>query len=815
MRSRNYHRAVAADPKVAEEKKEEDFPLPDDYDAWQEYEREKVRHQRETRDRERQEKLVLETFPNENKKVFSALMNCISEASVQDLKRSEKGAKCFQEGDSLGFFNLALKEHEYLTPTISSAAVARTKEEFEGLRQKSEDTLLQHVNEFRRRLEVYVKARGPGLPAPYVDFDLKYLLLRSLYQPTWSAWIEYREANDNLPPTFEQLVDALAKAEATKILRSASPVDPLIGTAHATATGNRSTSTPPSTPAVCSVCGAPFCPKKPQYTRCDACQEKHAKQRKKDRKKSKESSKTGKPKQPKVKDKKAHATVVEEDEEDSESDDEEESGQNQGPVSFSCICSTRASQPAESMIYLDNCSNLNVIRDPSLALNIRQEKIATRISGSFPGSLSSRTSAELGDLGRGCHDPQFSRNLISEDAAIRAGYRVKRDSAVDDKYYLCKSGRPPLVFRANGEGTFSMSITEFRKHFAELYATSNATDIDRTTIVFTKKQRERAARYHFDHSHSLGHIHEDKVISALKKGLIINAPYTEADVRNALIIHGPCPICTRCKGTRHRQLGHYPAAPNAPGERLVGDLFTIMGTTFFMVSCRLIKLRCVTKIQNKGASEIARAMRDCLNVWKGFGAKPKVLSWDQEPALVHSAAEIWAQHSLRIEFTAPDAHERTAERDVRTIKEHVYSSILSLGHAVDDEMVEGIVRDTVTLLNFFPNAETTDGTPRTYLDGERLDYERWSRVYAGQVAEFELPYPKQVNRGSRKVIGYVIGHQGDNPIVRLLPAGKRLVIRSAHVNVLEKSPGIIALIEQGMYTRRQEAEVQRPHLRDR
>lgn len=193
-----------------------------------------------------------------------------------------------------------------------------------------------------------------------------------------------------------------------------------------------------------------------------------------------------------------------------------------------------------------------------------------------------------------------------------------------------------------------------------------------------------------------------------------------------------------------------------------------------------------------------RAIRDCINVWKGFGAKPKILSWDQEPALVHSAAEIWSQLSIKVEFTAPDAHERVAERDVRTIKEHVYAHILALGHAVDDEMVDGIVRDTVTLLNYFPNSETTDGSPRTYLDGERLDYSRWSRVYAGQVAEFELPYPKQVNNGTRKEIGYVIGHQGDNPIVRILPAGKRLVVRSGHIRTIEKSKAIVSLIEQGI-----------------
>lgn len=165
---------------------------------------------------------------------------------------------------------------------------------------------------------------------------------------------------------------------------------------------------------------------------------------------------------------------------------------------------------------------------------------------------------------------------------------------------------------------------------------------------------------------------------------------------------------------------------------------------------------------------------------------------------MHCASEIWAQHSLRLRFTTPDAHERVAERDVRTIKEHVYASILGLPHAVDEEMVEGIVRDTVTLLNFLPNSELPGASPRTVLDGERLHYERWRRVHAGQVAEFELPYPEHNKKGVRREIGYVIGHQGDNHIVRLLPKGKRLVIRSSHIKVLDKSPAIISLIEEGI-----------------
>ena len=44
----------------------------------------------------------------------------------------------------------------------------------------------------------------------------------------------------------------------------------------------------------------------------------------------------------------------------------------------------------------------------------------------------------------------------------------------------------------------------------------------------------------------------------------------------------------------------------------------------------------------------------------------------------------------------------------------------------------------------------------------------------------------------------MLGHQGDNPIVRLLPSGRRLVVRSGHVKVLEKTTAIVQLIEQGI-----------------
>ena len=40
--------------------------------------------------------------------------------------------------------------------------------------------------------------------------------------------------------------------------------------------------------------------------------------------------------------------------------------------------------------------------------------------------------------------------------------------------------------------------------------------------------------------------------------------------------------------------------------------------------------------------------------------------------------------------------------------------------------------------------------------------------------------------------------QGDNPVVRLLPSGKKLVVRSGHIQVVAKSEAILQMIEKGI-----------------
>ena len=284
IRARRLAELIEADARVSrtegkapEPKTIDNVPMPTDFDAWTEYETAKDQYSHDLDEYKRVRKEALEIFPQENRKVFSALIKCISDASVQDLKRTPEGAQLYSNHDSYGFFKLAIQEHEYLPPAISSAAVARAKEDFEKYRQKAEDSLTEHINEFRRRYEALLKVRGPEGGSPYMDFDLKYLLINSSHKPTSGPWIASREATDTMPVGFEALVLALKKAESTMILKGTSAMDLHMPTAHATKGDRRLEPTTPATPlppSKCSVCGTTFCPKRSTHVRCDTCQDK-------------------------------------------------------------------------------------------------------------------------------------------------------------------------------------------------------------------------------------------------------------------------------------------------------------------------------------------------------------------------------------------------------------------------------------------------------------------------------------------------------------------------------------------------------------
>ena len=215
-------------------------------------------------------KEVNETYPHENRKVFQMVEKAMSDASVDDLKRTKEGAAAHSSRDAFTFLKLAMEAHDFVPAQISDRACQNAQLRFESFRQSSSATISEHINEFKRRLEYYCKLRGDKVDEVYRDYQLKGLLLASLHPEAWGEWCRIRQLTSTMPITFEAVEVALLEEESARTLsRLKDPYSEVLPTA---AHGTTATETLP--PTSCSDCGNPFCPSRPSHHRCGPCQKK-------------------------------------------------------------------------------------------------------------------------------------------------------------------------------------------------------------------------------------------------------------------------------------------------------------------------------------------------------------------------------------------------------------------------------------------------------------------------------------------------------------------------------------------------------------
>jgi hypothetical protein len=88
----------------------------------------------------------------------------------------------------------------------------------------------------------------------------------------------------------------------------------------------------------------------------------------------------------------------------------------------------------------------------------------------------------------------------------------------------------------------------------------------------------------------------------LSNGAWSEAGFTARDIDNIPLIHGTknwCKGCLKCKGTRPAKASSYTDHPTDPGQKLVGDLFFVLGYVFLLLTCRLTAFRTVTRLTGK------------------------------------------------------------------------------------------------------------------------------------------------------------------------------------------------------------------------
>ena len=214
-----------SEPSIMEERKQEiraamalQLPPTSSTLVWERYAIEKSSYEDRLELYKIKFKEVNETYPHENRKVFQMVEKAMSDASVDDLKRTTVGAAAHASRDAFTFLRLAMEAHDFVPAQISDRACQNAQMRFESYRQPPSSSISEQIDEFKRRLEYYCKLRGEKIEEVYRDYQLKGLLLSSLHPEAWGEWCRIRQLTSTMPITFEAVEVALLEEESARVL---------------------------------------------------------------------------------------------------------------------------------------------------------------------------------------------------------------------------------------------------------------------------------------------------------------------------------------------------------------------------------------------------------------------------------------------------------------------------------------------------------------------------------------------------------------------------------------------------------------------
>jgi len=774
-----------------------------------------------------------------NKAAAPFIIAYISDTSQAHIKRTAEGMKAFDEYDAVRIFTLAWQSHDKpdAGDEATAAKIQLARSRLTSVRQggRDFDTYLAELdNSFAHLL-----ACDPSADAFYSEVS-KVKLLDERSDQSIRDWFKVRRNAGTLKATYAGVCADLKSAniiernqEATaKLIREGA----VLGdhAAHATSSAEDAKGAKPKKKSVKVPCAYHLGIKQERIAQThttEDCRElkaviarepaetrgekKSAAEQKRDAPKKIKSSKSkGDRSSLRVSEASAHAACADGDSSDSDYSISNICVHSAAPDSdLTYFRISAVAQDDDTLIYFDNCAEISTVRDVCICNSIATGDHTTRLSGVVSGpKISTNTHGMLGPFGRQPVSPDFDKNLLAQCTAEAAGYETFLEGPAGSKtYYLRKRGHPEIAFQKNGRQTYSTTFRAFKTALSEFYGPPEskssvcaaalhsplrAVDV-LPRIAPTAPQRERMALVKHLHETSLCHLGFAKFLQGLRGGLYVNSPVTPFDVQRYMSFsEPPCERCARIKGTRPRATGHYLHRDETPGAHIAGDIFYLFGKPVLLTSCALIRMKIGVPLKGKSAGALAEAIRKIIAKWHGLGQTPKTLSIDREPAVMALAAELKRVDGITVVPTPPEGHEKLAEREGRTIKEHFYATLDSIPVPMPFRAVWGIFADVIKTQNASPNTSTAPESPNSILTGERLDLAKWSAFAAGDFGIFSKPYSSKSPDPERGQLGFIIGH-GENyqPKALLLPGGTIEVMRDRRFVKVTPTDAHYAMLE--------------------
>jgi hypothetical protein len=206
---------------------------------------------------------------------------------------------------------------------------------------------------------------------------------------------------------------------------------------------------------------------------------------------------------------------------------------------------------------------------------------------------------------------------------------------------------------------------------------------------------------------------------------------------------------------------HYPTNDNE--DVIFADIFYLKGSTnkepYLLTILAKTKHITVTSLGTKTSKNIITALEHILDYYNTHEWKITHVITDHEANFTATAKQL-AQMKVTLIQNSPEHHSRAAERAIRTIKNLVRTTYLSLPYTLPTSLYRNLITYVTERYNILPQIDGDHRSPRQRITGLRPTYNRDVKAVFGDVVMCPVPIHLQKHDlGERGEIGIIVANQ--------------------------------------------------------
>jgi hypothetical protein len=450
-------------------------------------------------------------------------------------------------------------------------------------------------------------------------------------------------------------------------------------------------------------------------------------------------------------------------------------------------------------IGFDTCASMHVCGDKTMLVNFRKGK-SLKVNG-WDGSH--RLVNKYGDY------PEFGEalfvdgasNLLSVAKLVDDGFELRWEAS-KNQFTVLKDGLLVRSFIKTEPGVYAYDwyeskpgIGEFQEVPAEsvklVAVPGELVSNGRPSAIMSQPECHSVASVNMDindrdliRAHEVQRIHEslghpsDGVLSNLLRcGNILQSELVVQDINNARQLNGPCQGCLKGKMKHSDAKMSKSFITKVIGDLLHMDIMFFGGLVYLLIVDNFSGFYVTISLKDKRLETMKSAVEKVISIYKGYGHKVKNIRTDSE-SVFQSLESALMESEILPSYTAPENHERKAERAIQTVKSKARALIYGLDYKLPKKLFGFALEYAVNSNNMVPNVNHPTTTPNEMVMGRKINVKQDCRATFGEIAQFRIPYAEHDSVGLRSETGIVVGRvPNSHGVLKVFVPSRNKIVR--------------------------------------